>query len=338
MLCALFLLYMWVTLFWAKNFNIIDIYTYARRVLYLLGFIAATIYLIHSDPNFLKRLLTLLCWIAGIVSIVYSVYFYLHHPFPQYRLAGYGLLYNPIRTSSIYGIAFLGGVYLLYQYPGTIIRWMHMGILIPLFSYMLLAQARGPIFAIILTLFIWQFIIIFGSGFKNGILGSFSILLLFLLAATIVTFTIFPEFFRYFFIERGLSYRLEIWKNFWEVIKMEPIFGHGLNADTTTIMTDGMTFLHPHSVYVATLYYGGIIGLAIQLILIGYAVFKSLGLKNRPEQFFISCSLFFGAFCIVTDGNILIQHPKPFWIFFWFPVALSGAYELIGKKLNCADG
>lgn len=337
-LCALFLVYLWATLFWSENFESKDIYNYGRRVIYILGFIAATIYLVHTHPDFLKRLLTFFCLIAATVSVVYSIYFYLHNPFPEHRLAGYGILYNPIRTSSIYGICFLGCLYLIHHQSAGKARWLYASLLIPLFSYMMLSQARGPIFAMILTLFIWQLVLVFRSGLKKSILGKFGILFMFILTATVVTFLAFPEFFRYFFIERGASYRLEMWEKFLKVITLRPFFGHGLNADTTTIMSDGQTFLHPHSVYVATFYYGGIAGLAIQLILIGYAIYKSLAIEKRPEQFFITCSLLFGAFCIFTDGNVLIQHPKPFWIFFWFPVALCAAYELIDKKLNCRYG
>ena len=336
-LCALFLVYMWITLFWAKDFEIKDILTYARRVLYMLGFIASTIYLVHAYPDFLKKLLTMLCWISAFVSVAYSIYFYLYlpNPFPQARLAGYGLLYNPIRTSSIYGISFLGCLYLLYRQSVVKYQLLYVGLLVPLFSYMLLSQSRGPIFAIVFTLFIWLAIITFRSGFRKSIFSKFGILMIFVFAITISIFLVSPEFFRLFFIERGLSYRLEIWENFFEIIKLKPFFGHGLNADTTTIMSDGQSFLHPHSVYVATAYYGGITALFIQLFLTGYAIYKSLNIENRSEQFFISTSIFFGALCIITDGNILIQHPKPFWIFFWFPIALSAAYELTGKNLNC---
>jgi hypothetical protein len=37
---------------------------------------------------------------------------------------------------------------------------------------------------------------------------------------------------------------------------------------------------------------------------------------------------------MVTDGNTLINHPRPFWIFFWFPIAVAAAFELPENPLS----
>jgi hypothetical protein len=42
----------------------------------------------------------------------------------------------------------------------------------------------------------------------------------------------------------------------------------------------------------------------------------------------------YGALCIGPNGNMLIHHPKPFWLFFWFPLALVVASELPGHPLH----
>jgi len=44
--------------------------------------------------------------------------------------------------------------------------------------------------------------------------------------------------------------------------------------------------------------------------------------------------LMFGALCIVTDYYTLIHHTKPFWLFFWFPIALVAASELPENPLS----
>ncbi len=326
-----FLFYMWLTLFWAKDFNGSDIMQYGRRVLYIACFLAATVHLIRSCPDFLRRLTILFCWTAAIVSVVYSVYYYMRNPFPENRLWGYGLLHNPIRTASVYGVALVGCLYLAFKRRSGKDVVVYGIVAISILAYMLLSQARGPVVSIVITMIVWQAILFYKVGLKRGLSGKFALLLVLFLFAVAGLFVAFPEFFRYFVLERGLSYRLEIWGNFLKMIESDPFFGYGLNADTTTFMSDGREFLHPHSVYMATFYYGGLIGLILQFVLIGYCLFKSATMKSRPESFLATCSLLFGALCIATDGNTLIQHPKPFWIFHWFPVALAAAFELEEK-------
>ena len=56
-------------------------------------------------------------------------------------------------------------------------------------------------------------------------------------------------------------------------------------------------------------------------------------LREHDER----CGLAEGAAKSLHDprhGNILIHHPKPFWLFFWFPVALVVASELPGHPLH----
>jgi hypothetical protein len=83
-----------------------------------------------------------------------------------------------------------------------------------------------------------------------------------------------------------------------------------------------------------TLFYGGIVGLLLLLVLIGSAIWQGLTRTGNLQKFLLTCMLIFGALCIVTDGHTLIRHPKPVWIFFWFPIALVAASELPGNRLH----
>ena len=191
-----------------------------------------------------------------------------------------------------------------------------------------MAQSRGPLVSLVAVMLFWQAAIFARSGLKRGLSGRFTILLVSVLLVLAATIIFVPEFYQYFILERGLSYRVEIWGIFWKRIASAPWFGHGMNADCNTVVSDGTLFNHPHSAYIATLYFGGVTGLAIHLSMIVCCLLTSIRIENRYERFFIVCSTLFGALCLATDGQILIQHPKAFWFFFWFPVALSAAYEI----------
>ncbi len=324
---TLFLVYLWLTLLWADDFSASDLLVYGRRVLYILCFMASTVYLVNRDKDFLRRLLVLFCWVAAVVSTAYPVYFFARNPFPELRLTGYWLLRNPIGASSIYGVAFISCLYLVYEKRGPKDRLIYASLALPIFLYMLMAQSRGPLAALVAAMLFWQAIIFSRSGIKRGLSGRFTVLLVSVLLVLAATIFFVPEFYQYFILERGLSYRVEIWGLFWERISSAPWFGHGMNADCNTVVSDGTLFNHPHSAYVATLYFGGVAGLAIHLSMIACCVLTSFRIENRFERFLIVCSTLFGALCLATDGQILIQHPKAFWFFFWFPVALCAAYE-----------
>ncbi|MFH1215302.1 MAG: O-antigen ligase family protein [Pseudomonadota bacterium] len=337
-LSVLFLFYMWLTLWWSNDFSPKDIYVTGRRAFFILVFIAATVYLILTHRHFLKQLLQLLTIVATAVSVIYPFYFYAHHPFPQSRLTGYWLLYNPINTSSIYAIAIFGCLYLLHDQTFGRKRFTYLFCLPPLFSYIIFSQSRGPFGSFILTCIIW---LLFASlkikRVRNYHIKMTAIFFLFIAVVIGFNFT-FPDFFNHFIFERGMSYRIEIWKIIFAKIKSAPIWGNGLNAENIVKMSDGNTFRNPHSVYIATLYYGGVVGLSLLVSLIGYAISKAMTFQNRQKQFIAVCTMGYGSLCIIADIYTLIQHPKPFWIFFWFPIALCIAFEIEEKSPDLKGG
>jgi O-antigen ligase len=251
-------------------------------------------------------------------------------------MSGYAILSNPIEASSIYGIVFIACMYLLEQQRRVKMQLLYWGILLALFSYILLAQSRGPLLALAATIFAWQILDwLLCKGGKDNHRNRLLVLFFLICAASVASFMVYPEFFKSFFLRE--SYRLETWGKIFVKVRDAPSFGHGLNADTAdtrTIMSDGFVMLHPHSVYLGTLYYGGIVGLLLLVALLSLAIFQGVTRVGKPNSLLLTCMVMFGALCMVTDGKTLIQHPKPFWVFFWFPIALVAASELPGNLLR----
>jgi O-antigen ligase len=125
---------------------------------------------------------------------------------------------------------------------------------------------------------------------------------------------------------------LEVWRQAISQAKDAPCFGHGLNADTRIILPKiRKARFHHHSVYLETLFYGGIVGLLLLMMLVGSAIWQALTRTGELQKFLLTCMLVFGFLCVVTDGSTLIRPPKPFWFFFWFPIALVAASEVPGN-------
>ncbi len=325
---TIYFIYMFCTLFWAESFGVSDLSKYGRRVLYILIFIAVTIYLTQSNPHFLKRLLTYVCSAAVIVATGNALFYYSKHPFPT-TLWGYGLLSSPSRAASIYGFVTIASIYLVLQQRTTRAQFLYSGMVLVNFSYVLLAQSRTTLIALAVTVFTWQSSAwLFHGGEENNHLKKLLVLLVLLSAGISALIIGFPEFSKEIFHKQGLVYRIEMWKQLLVQITSAPWFGHGLNADIRLVMPSGFVFIHPHSVYMGTLFYGGIAGLLILLATLSSALWQGFRLFGQKRNLALASMILYGALAIVSNGNMLIHHPKPFWLFLWFPVALVASTEL----------
>lgn len=138
------------------------------------------------------------------------------------------------------------------------------------------------------------------------------------------------------FVKRGDAGRVHIWKMLLERIGDRPVIGAGINADDNVTFPkgsgdfpSGFTLNHPHSLVVGTLFYGGLAGLALLLLVI------TLGLRAGRRNARVDGEwdplilLVFGVICLTLDGHRLISEPHlSSWLLFWFPIGLIGAGPL----------
>jgi len=278
----------------------------------------------------------LLCWTAAAFAIAKILSYYSQHPFPDTRLLGDGLLTLAFRPSSQYGIIAIACTYLVLHQRTIKIKLLYMGPLLASLSYMLLAQSRGPLLSFAVSMLAWQLSAWLlrkeeSHNHRNRLLVVLALMSVLITALIIVN----PEYFKLVFLRKiSYQYRLDIWGQLLVRIKNAPWFGHGLNADPRTEVSIGVIWLHPHSVYVATLLYGGIVGLLLLMAVVISALWQGFGRVRQPMNLMAASMVLYGALCIAPNGNMLIHHPKPFWLFFWFPVALVVASELPGHPLH----
>jgi O-antigen ligase len=338
LLVAIYLVYMFCTLFWSGSFGMSDLSKYGRRVMYILIFIGVTIHLTRSYSTFIQRLLVLLCCTGSIVAVATIVLYYRQHPFPSTRLLGYGLLHNPFKASSLYGIIAIACMYFVLQQRTVKMQLLYVGLLVTSLSYMLLAQSRGPLLAFVVSMLAWQLSAWLLQGERHLNHRNKLLVVLVLISVVISALVIFnPEYFNLSFLTRISSrHRLEMWEQLLVRIKDAPWLGHGLTADARTTTSDGFLYIHPHSVYVGTLLYGGIVGLSLVVSIVISALWQGFKRLGTPINLTSATMVLYGALCIGPNGNMLIHHVKPFWLFFWFPLALVVASELADHPLHGA--
>ena len=336
LIITIYLVYMFSTLFWADSLSMSDLTKYGFRVLYVLIFISVTIHLTQSYPTFLQKLLSLLCLTAAGFAIAKISSYYSQHAFPGTRLLGDGLLTLAFRASSQFGIVAIGCTYFTLHQRAVKTKLLYLGALLASVSYIVLAQSRGPLLSFAVSVLAWLL-----STWRlqkedyyihrNKLL----VVLVSIFAVISVLFILNPEYFQLSFLrDISIGHRLQMWEQLLGRIKDAPWFGHGLTADARTTTADGFLYIHPHSVYVGTLLYGGIVGLSLLVSVVISALWQGFGCVRQSLNLVAACMVLYGAVLIVPNGNMLIHHPKPFWLFFWFPVALVVASELPGHPLH----
>ena len=135
-------------------------------------------------------------------------------------------------------------------------------------------------------------------------------------------------------LSRGDSYRPDIWAEILRrVAEHGPWFGNGVLTDDS-VTVDGLLLPHPHSMYLAVLFQGGVVGLALFLLLVGVALKTLLAHLAEPEAKLALGILAIGLPAWLLDGYELVDKIGWTWMLFWFPVAVAVG---LGSRRGLAD-
>lgn len=130
-----------------------------------------------------------------------------------------------------------------------------------------------------------------------------------------------------FFLERGTSYRTEIWVDGWQHYKSECSILFGCGSQDPHVFSN--QFQNPHSGYLGTLLDYGLAGfVALSAFLIQYIIWA---VKNNSGWFFISIG---GWTAAIASSSGFIDSPEPQWIYLWIPTILTILYSSKGKKIR----
>ena len=111
------------------------------------------------------------------------------------------------------------------------------------------------------------------------------------------------------FLQRGLSYRTDIWLDAWLRLKDTCGLLQGCGDDKYLFLGK---FYHPHSGYLSVLYEGGMLALGVLIIIVSSILW--LGRKSS----WVYLAVYGWASVIVTTSGV-ISSPQPYWIYLWIP-------------------
>jgi O-antigen ligase/tRNA A-37 threonylcarbamoyl transferase component Bud32 len=253
--------------------------------------------------------------IVGLIASVYNLYMFAHIYEPGMRLIGAGAFDNPLLSSHIFGFFCAYWLSLSMTCKRRQVLWLSLPAMGVMFIAVIATGSRTPLVALTLAA-LWLCFICWNRR---------SVVLLAALAATgLAVIVLFSRM----LIERGDSFRLEIWQMVLQRIAEHPWIGHGYNASLALDPGVGYNLQEPHSFVLGVLYYVGIFGLLPWLFFQAWGLLSSWRYRVQPLFIIASTWLIFGIGAGLTEGGGIISRPKEHWFLLWIPLALIAALSI----------
>lgn len=318
--------YYLISLSWASHENFSGYLSEVKRVVLLFFFWVTLIYWIKISSKKLALLIKILTGVALISIMINGILFYgVNGLSLADRFTGIGRLWNALWSGAIYG-AFSILIFSLLNWKFFILskknRIFYLLAFLVFFVATILTHSRGPIGSMLiacLIIFLTNHWSIKWKIVTLAIAATFSIALLYLMQSSFGAD-----------IERGQSYRLDLWKGFIEQVKVHPILGFGAGTQVPIYAPGEFTneWRHYHSVYIGSLVELGMIGLLMHLALCA-SVLKAGWDYRHNLHARIALILFIYTMMIgITFGQGIITRSNVQWILFWLPVIILSAIEI----------
>lgn len=328
---ALLLGYLAISTLWSENISLRDVLASFADVFLLLSFLCAIIICNNVYIRFTPLLISFVIFAAS-VSAVYSITLYLtldYRPLPEDRLYALGRLHNPVVSSLSYGIA---SVFAFCNFLSASESYKKLGWVVLLgflLSAIYLTGSRGVLIGL-------AFASIISISSQLGLSKKQTIIFfgVFLGTILLILITLYLQFAALFsdLFPRAYSFRPEIWLTIMNsILEHNLLFGFGYLA-TGSISSNNIEFMHAHSIYLSTFYYGGLIG----LILLAYvitSVITAISRSNSNDLRTLAISGFlFAVTALIVDGDRLLSKIDYIWLVFWLPVTMSAIIEYNQKE------
>ena len=298
-----------------------------KRPLYLLMLLFAACLISLKHPGKLERMTQIAAVIAVLCAGLSLGYFF--YEGASGRFSGYGALYNPLLSAHVFG--FFCAYWLSRWYlDEQLTPLLPLVALAVLWALLIFTGSRTPLLALsacILWLAICQW--------KPRILLVIAAAIGLALAVKALLSMAAPlELQADDLLARGMSFRPAIWQevlrqlqdNLWLGLgythpQIFPVAGHPIDlADT-------------HNIELSVLFSGGILGLALWLLMYSYAMVSAWQRRQQPAVLIASTLVVFGFFAGLTEGSAFFSRPKEQWFLIWIPLALLAATRF-NRKLS----
>ncbi|UQY37280.1 O-antigen ligase family protein [Pseudomonas fulva] len=285
----------------------------AKRPLYVLMlFVGCALIALRNEDLLLKTLR--IGAAIGALAALLNVFWFIYTAAPGARMIGAGALRNPLLTSHVLG--FLCTYWIAAWLSRNERRdWLPILMTLPLLAALLATGSRTPLMGLALTS-VWMLLM---SGRRAVYLVAS------LLLGALAAYLIAPEV----ILQRGMSYRPELWSDAWRQAGLHPWLGAGYESKFEFDIPGVGHLLHdPHNVELAVLLELGMIGLGAWAAMYGFALARCLRLRALPQFQIASALLIYGVCAGLTEGGNYLSRPNESWFLIWIPLALLGALSI----------
>jgi len=285
-----------------------------RTPLHTLMLFAGSYLLVRYRNDILQPLLFGAALVALVATSIFLLSFARMYV-PGMRLIGGGAFDNPLLSSHLFGFFCAYWLAVTMTCKRRQLMWLSVPAMAIMFTAVIGTGSRTPLVALTMAA-LWLCFICW----SRRSLG----LLLALAVSGVAVLTLFSQM----ILERGDSFRLEIWQKVLHMIAERPWLGHGYSADLSVDPGIGVNFSEPHSFVLGVLYYVGIIGLLPWLFFLVWGLLSSWRQRVQPLLIIASTWLVFGIGAGLTEGGGIISRPKEHWFLLWIPLALIAALSI----------
>ena len=299
------------------------IYDYFRYSVLIIVFVAAIAYTTSIDSkNWIRQLHNVIVPISVLVCIYSLFAFYSENNFPTQRLSNL-IFYRSNPNDNIFYliIALISINIIVYKRIKSDIYLGWFGIS---FStvFIILTQSR--------TLFLG---LIVGIACNLACFRYWKVLLSLILLSTLFVFAIETwDIGIEGFVQRGDSYRFDIWSLALDRIFDSPLFGEGIYTNKFFYVAG--TYHCMHNVFFLISLIGGVVGLGLFLVVIFFATYHAIRgvIANRTTSCLYLSLLLTGILVSNTAGvsasDIIANVGSYYWLSIWFPLGLLAGQEI----------
>lgn len=311
------LAYFVLTAIWSDNFTVRSFVSALSRGLLTFCFVVAVGEcqlrgLLH------KWLTQLLGFIGAGVGLVCIALFFSDRP-DDGRLNGLGQLDTQVVAALVFGFTLILLLHsALQDRANANMLWWRWCAIVILGTVVLLTGSRNALVSVSYG----AVLLVLSHRMSSASRFTFVALGIAFAAVAMVGLAWFNTELREMWFPRGDSFRMIIWSETLSRIISSPYFGLGI-LSSDDIHIEGLTFHHPHNLYLSATAQGGVVGLALLLWLLGRALRELLRSYSETDAKLALGILGMALPAYLLDGHELLDKIGDTWFLIWFPVAIA---------------
>jgi len=313
---AVLLLWFSASTFWSTPYELRDAASIWIRAVLVFGFVVAVgeCQLRGEMQQWMSKALTIF---GTLMMAAALINFFLTDP-ADGRLNGLGQLDTHIIAALVFGVVMLFGLKLALDEQSVAWRFVAGVCIMLAIACIALSDSRTAWVAV--SLGVATYLVANRlDDVRQLILG---LIVLTLVAAVALAVLMANDSTQALILPRGDSFRFSIWSHFLEQIARAPLLGQGINTNDVVEIGD-MVFDHPHNLYLAILFQGGVLGLAIYLIMLSSACrYLARCFQLGDAKLALSILVLAGS-AFLLDGHELVDKVGEAWFLVWLPIGIA---------------